>query len=302
MNSKNKRLLTGIALMLIAMMVVPVLDVMAKILSRSYPVMEVSWARFFFHTLWLLPILYWRNLKWWHLPKNPGLQVFRSLMLTCATVLFFTAIKSNPIPNALTLLFISPLVVAIIAPFLLGERFDLGMGVGVLVGFVGVIFVLQPNTEEFSPSLIFAFGAGICYAIYIVLTRKLSLSAPPLITLFYTAIVGTIVLTPVALTEWVMPDLISAILMISMGFVAAVAHFLIVKAFEFASASEISPFNYFEIIGAIIVSYVAFDFIPKPDAIIGMIVIIISGLFVSWRAIKINENSSDKVESNIERL
>jgi drug/metabolite transporter (DMT)-like permease len=135
MNSKNKRLLTGIALMLIAMMVVPVLDVMAKILSRSYPVMEVSWARFFFHTLWLLPILYWRNLKWWHLPKNPGLQVFRSLMLTCATVLFFTAIKSNPIPNALTLLFISPLVVAIIAPFLLGERFDLGMGVGVLVGF-----------------------------------------------------------------------------------------------------------------------------------------------------------------------
>ena len=288
--------------MMLAMMVVPLLDIIAKILSKNYPVIQVSWARFLFHTLWLLPVLYWRKLRWWKMPKSPGIQLFRSLMLTSATVLFFMAIKSNPIPNALTLLFISPLVVAIIAPFVLRERFDLVMGLGVLAGFIGVIIVLQPNTDEFRPSLMFAFAAGLCYGLYIVSTRKLSLSAPPLVTLFYTAVVGTIVLTPFVSSIWITPDLESTILMAVMGLIAAVAHFLIIKAFEFASASEISPFNYFEIIGAIVFSYIVFDFFPSQEAIIGMVVIILSGLVVSFRAIKINKTISGELEDRIERL
>ncbi len=302
MNKANNRLLIGIALMLTAMSVVPLVDIIAKILSKSYPVIEVSWSRFFFHSLWLLPVLYWRKLNWWRVPKKPGVQLFRSLMLTSATVLFFLAIKSNPIPNALTLLFISPLVVATIAPFVLGEKFDIIMGLGVLAGFTGVVVVLQPNTEEFRPSLMYAFAAGICYGLYIVSTRKLSLSAPPIVTLFYTALVGTIALTPFIISDWVMPDLRSIALMAAMGLFAAPAHFLIIKAFEFASASELSPFNYFEIIGAIFFSYLVFDFLPNTTAIIGLTVIIISGLIVSWRAIKINKQLDSKVESRIERI
>jgi len=302
MNKANKSLLVGISLMLVAMSVVPLVDIIAKILSRTYPVIEVAWSRFFFHSMWLLPLLYWRNIRWWEAPKSPKVQLFRSLMLTSATVLFFLAIKTNPIPSALTLLFISPLVVAIIAPFALGEKFDIVMGLGVLAGFVGVIVVLQPNTEEFRPSLMFAFAAGICYGLYIVSTRKLSLSAPPLATLFYTAIVGTLVLTPFVINSWVMPDLKAALLMATMGLFAATSHFLIIKAFEFASASELSPFGYFEIVGAIIFSYFVFGFLPNKVAIIGLIIISMSGLVVSWRAININKQPHKSFESRIERL
>lgn len=99
-----------------------------------------------------------------------------------------------------------------------------------------------------------------------------------------------------------MPDLRSIALMAAMGLFAATAHFLIIKAFEFASASELSPFNYFEIIGAIFFSYLVFDFLPNTTAIIGLTVIIISGLIVSWRAIKINKQLDSKVESRIERI
>ncbi len=129
--------------MLGAMSVVPMLDVIAKILSESYPVMQIAWARFAFHTLWLLPLLYWKKLRWWQMPKQPGFHLLRSLMLALATLFFFTAIKTNPIPNALTLLFVSPLIVAMLAPFVLGERFDVFIGIGVLVGFVGVVVVLS---------------------------------------------------------------------------------------------------------------------------------------------------------------
>ncbi len=302
MNIENKLLLKGIALMLGAMSVVPMLDVIAKILSESYPVIQVSWARFAFHTLWLLPLLYWKKLCWWRMPTQPGFHLLRSLMLTLATLFFFTAIKTNPIPNALTLLFVSPLVVAMLAPFVLGERFDVLIGVGVLVGFVGVVIVLQPDTDQFKPSLIYALVAGFCYALYIITTRKLSLSGPPLLTLFYTSIVGTLVLGPMAVSSWVVPDLVGILLAAAMGLVAAIAHFMIIKSFEYATASELSPFGYFEIVVAMVLSYFVFKFVPTSEAVVGLIIIISSGLFVSWRAMKNNRTITKKSESVIEML
>jgi len=302
MNLENKRLLNGTALMLGAMSVVPMLDVIAKILSESYPVMQISWARFAFHTLWLLPLLFWQRLRWWRMPKQPAFHLLRSLMLTLATLFFFTAIKTNPIPNALTLLFVSPLIVAMLAPFVLGERFDIFVGIGVLVGFVGVVIVLQPDTEQFKPSLLYALVAGFCYALYIITTRKLSLSGPPLLTLFYTAIVGTLVLGPMAVSNWVVPDLVGILMAAAMGLVAAIAHFMIIKSFECATASELSPFGYFEIVVAMVLSYFVFKFVPTSEAMVGLIIIISSGLFVSWWAMKNNRTITKKSESVIEML
>jgi len=302
MSLENKLLLKGIALMLGAMSIVPMLDVIAKILSESYPVIQVSWARFAFHTLWLLPLIYWKKLRWWRMPKQPGFHLLRSLMLTLATLFFFIAIKTNPIPNALTLLFVSPLIVAMLAPFVLGERFDVFIGIGVVAGFVGVIIVLQPDTEQFRPSLVYALVSGFCYALYIITTRKLSLSGPPLLTLFYTAIVGALVLGPMAVLDWVVPDLMGILLAAAMGLVAATAHFMIIKAFECATASELSPFGYFEIVVAMVLSFFVFKFVPTYEALIGLIIIIISGLFVSWRSMKNNKAITKESESVIEML
>jgi len=302
MNIENKLLLKGIALMLGAMSVVPMLDVIAKILSENYPVTQISWARFAFHTLWLLPLLYWKKLRWWRMPEQPGFHLLRSLMLTLATLFFFTAIKTNPIPNALTLLFVSPLIVAMLAPFVLGERFDIFIGVGVLIGFVGVVIVLQPDTAQFRPSLVYALVSGFCYALYIITTRKLTLSGAPLLTLFYTAIVGTLVLGPMAASDWVVPDLVGSLMAAAMGLVAAISHFMIIKAFEYSTASELSPFGYFEIIVAMILSFFVFSFVPTYEAVVGLIIIISSGLLVSWRAMKNNRTTTKQSESIIEML
>ena len=223
-------------------------------------------------------------------------------MLTLATLSFFAAIKSNPIPNALTLLFISPLVVAVLSPRMLGEKFDLFIGTGVVVGFIGVIVVLQPTGDEFNPSLLLAVVSGVCYALYIIFTKKLSFRAPPVLTLFYSASVGLLIMMPLALMSWTTPDMRGILLGSAMGFFAAASHFMIIKAFQFASASELSPFNYFEIVGAITLSYIVFGYVPNLQAIIGLLVIIASGLFVSWRVMKNNDGHSDDKEKLIEPL
>ncbi|MGB0545355.1 MAG: DMT family transporter [Candidatus Pseudothioglobus sp.] len=302
MNFLNKTVLKGIGLMLLGMSTVPFLDVFAKLLSEDYSVMQVTWTRFFFHACWLIPIILLQKVKWKRVPESIGLQFMRGLMLTLATLFFFAAIKSNPIPNALTLLFISPLVVAVLSPAMLGERFDLFIGAGVVVGFIGVIVVLQPTGEDFKPSLLLAVVAGVCYALYIIFTKKLSFKAPPVLTLFYSAAVGILIMMPLALFSWTVPDMKGVLLGAAMGFFAAASHFMIIKAFEFASASELSPFNYFEIVGAITLSYIVFGYIPNLQAIIGLCVIIGSGLFVSWRVMKNNDGQAEDKEKLIEPL
>ncbi len=88
----------------------------------------------------------------------------------------------------------------------------------------------------------------------------------------------------------------------AMGLVAAISHFMIIKAFEYASASELSPFNYFEIVVAIILSYIIFKFIPTKEAVLGLVIIILSGLFVSWRAVKNNQSLAKENDSVVELL
>ncbi len=279
------------ALMMLAMVFVPVLDLFAKLLAVDYAVIQVTWARFVFHGLWLLPLLAWKGVVWWRMPNQPVFQLLRSLMLTITTVAFFYAIKDNPIPTALTLLFVSPLIVAIFAPVLLGESFDIARGIAVVLGFLGVLVVLRPTTDSFSPTILWALLAGISYAFYIMFTRKLSASGPPLLTLFYTAIGGVLVLTPLVGSVWQTPNLTGLVMMASMGLFAAIGHFLIIMACEYATASQLSPFNYFEIVAATAISYFAFDFFPDVYVWVGIAIICTSGAYVSWRELQLSKKA-----------
>jgi drug/metabolite transporter (DMT)-like permease len=212
-------------------------------------------------------------------------------MLTITTVAFFYAIKDNPIPTALTLLFVSPLIVAIVAPLWLGESFDTPRGTAVVLGFAGVVVVLRPTADSFSPTILWALVAGVGYAFYIMFTRKLSASGPPLLTLFYTAVGGVIVLTPLIGSVWTTPDLKGVAMMASMGLFAAMGHFLIIMACEYATASQLSPFNYFEIVAATAISYFAFDFFPDMYVWVGIAIICTSGAYVSWRELQLSKRA-----------
>jgi drug/metabolite transporter (DMT)-like permease len=289
-NQKSNPLI-GMGLMMLAMVLVPVLDLFAKLLSVDYAVIQVTWARFVFHGLWLLPLLAWKGVVWWRIPKQPMYQMLRSVMLTITTVAFFYAIKDNPIPTALTLLFVSPLIVAIVAPIWLGESFDTPRGIAVVLGFVGVVVVLRPTADSFSPTILWALVAGVGYAFYIMFTRKLSASGPPLLTLFYTAVGGVIVLTPLVGSVWTTPDLKGVAMMASMGLFAAMGHFLIIMACEYATASQLSPFNYFEIVAATAISYFAFDFFPDMYVWVGIAIICTSGAYVSWRELQLSKRA-----------
>lgn len=290
----QQRPLLGIGLMILGMMLVPLLDACAKVLSQDYPVLEITWARFMFHFLWLLPLVHWKRLPWWKMPTAPGTQLVRSLFLTFATLMFFLSIKDNPIPNALALLFISPLVVTLLAPVALGERFDWKQAGAAVVGFIGVLVVLRPTSDAFQPSVLFALGAGISYACYLMATRKLANRSAPLLTLFYTSIAGVVLLSLLVPAVWITPDAKGWGLMALMGLFAAAGHYMIIRACEYASASLLAPFNYTEIIGATSVSYLLFGYFPDAMVWLGIAIISLSGIYVSMLEYR---SSKKKLES-----
>ncbi len=124
----------------------PLLDVCAKALNESMPVLQVTWARFFFHMLCMLPVLVITKQNWWHWPSSSKMQLARGVMLLIATLSFFYAIKFSPIPNAMALLFVSPLIVTLLSPIFLKEMFGVRRFIATVIGFIGVIVVLQPTT------------------------------------------------------------------------------------------------------------------------------------------------------------
>jgi len=275
--------LGGILLMLTAMALLPIYNGTAKYLSAEYPVAQVVWARYFFHLAVLLPLVLWRYGPRALVPARFRLQLFRGTLLVADSFLFFGALALIPLADTLALTFVAPLMLTALSALVLGERVGVRRWSAVAIGFAGTLIIVRPGFAAFEPGAVLALGAGVAYAIYQLLTRKLAGSAPPLVTLGYTALVGTLVMTAALPAYWVTPSPTDLALMVGMGATAAVAHFLIISAFERAQASLLAPFNYCEMIGAVAIGYLVFGDFPDSWTWLGVLVLIGSGVYISLR-------------------
>jgi drug/metabolite transporter (DMT)-like permease len=269
--------------MVAATQIVPVMDGFAKYLSSRYPAWQLTWARFFFHLLILLPVVllkFDRRALW---PKRPYLQIARGGFLTVATVLFFAALKTAPIADTLALFFCYPLIVAVLSPLLLGETVAAARWVAAAAGFVGILVILRPGFAELEVGSILAVLAGLTYTFYFLATRRLSGTTHPLVTLAYTAVFGAVVLSFAAPAYWVPLRLEDLPYMAGIGIAAASGHFLIILAFERAPASALAPLGYGEILMATVIGHFFFGDFPDRFTWLGMGIVVASGSYVLLR-------------------
>jgi len=266
-----------------AMLVLPLQDGVVKFLSETLPVPQVVWSRYLFHLLILLPLLMWRLPISERIPRTPGLQLMRAATMLASGLLFFLALAELPLVDTLSLFFISPLIVTLLAPLLLGERVGWVRRAAVAAGFLGVLIVLRPGSVAFSPYALLALGSGVMNAFYLIATRRLAAAATPLATMTFGTLFGTLVLSAWVLPRWSPPSEREWLLMVALGAFAMVGHYLAVKAFDFAPASTLAPFTYTEIVGATAVGYLFFSDLPDALTWLGVAVIVASGVVVSLR-------------------
>ena len=274
-----------------AWMLLPLMDGLAKFLSQEIHFFQVVWGRYFFMALISLVItfLFFRHhLKW---PSNFQIQLIRSLFLFLSTILFFYAISIISLPEALTLAFVSPMIVTLLSAIILKEEVGFRRWSAVVVGFIGVLFVIRPGFNEVNLATITALGCGICYASYIISTRKLSNQDSPLLTLIFTGLSGSIVISLIVPFYWSDLTLIQLSLLVLLAAIGTLAHFLLILSLNFAEASKLAPLSYSEIIMNVIIGYYFFGDFPSQWVWIGLVIIVASGVYISFREnIKVNKS------------
>ena len=269
--------------MILGMLLVPLMDGTAKLLVQDYPIAQVVWGRYFFHLLTLLPLFWLLKVKLSLRPAKLGLQLTRALFLLGDTALFFAALSFIPLANGKAVFFISPLIMTALAPLLLSEKVGFHRWAAVLVGFAGTAFILRPEATGELWGYILAFGSAAFYALYLLLTRKLSQGTAPLNTLLFTAVVGTLIMTFALPFFWVTPDLKGLGLLALTGFLGTCSHYFLIKALKAGDASSLAPFSYAEIISATLFGLIVFDHLPGPMTWIGISIVVASGMYIFHR-------------------
>ena len=273
----------AIVLNLSAWAMLPIMDGFAKYLSSTLPVLQITWSRYFFTVVIVLPIMliaFRKNLKW---TEEPKLQLIRGLLLFCANILFFYSISIISLAKALTLAFIAPLIVTALSPILLGEKVGVRRWAAVIVGFIGSLIVIRPGFVEINLASIAALGTGVMYGFYLIVTRKLHNSDNPLLTLLLTGLVGAILGSMIMPTVWVQPTIYEWYMMFAIGFFASIGHLFLILSLRYADASKLAPFGYFEIVPNIIIGYFFFNHLPNQWHFIGLFIIISSGIYIFRR-------------------
>jgi len=272
--------LRGIVLFLIALLLFAALDATAKYLSAVFAVPLLVWARYMVHCVFMLATVAPSLGRELVITRHPWQLTVRALLLVGVTLFGQLALKTMPLAETTALVFVTPLLVALLASPMLGERVSRRAWLATLAGFAGVLLIARPGGAMSGSGVVYALGAALCYALYQIMTRQLAASEHPLRLLFTTALGGTVAMSFALFTHWdgTLPTGTQAVLIASLGLYGGVGHFLLIRAFREAPVSTLSPLLYVQLIWATLLGVLVFSHLPDTLALAGMVIIGASGL------------------------
>lgn len=272
----------GILLVVVATFLFSSHDAMSKYLSGFYPIVWVVWARYLVHTLLMLGIFLpqagLRGLR----TRRPGLQAARALCLLGCSLLFTKALQYLPLAEATAVNFLAPLMVTALSMPLLKERVTRGQWLAVLASFVGVLVIVHPGGELFTPAVLLPFGSATCFCFYQILTRKLSEVDSPTVSNFFTGVFNTLVMSTLVPFFWTVPSLTHGLMTLALGTFGMLAHLFLTQAFRHAPPAMLAPFSYCQIVFAGLMGIVLFGQRPDLWGMIGIALVCLSGLAAAW--------------------
>ncbi|MEM1370719.1 MAG: DMT family transporter [Pseudomonadota bacterium] len=263
------------------------LDTVAKLLvdNENLPVEQVTWVRFFVQFLLLLilvPATKTHTLQQLWVTNRLLLQLLRSVLMALTTLFNFLAIEHLRLDQTITIMFLAPVVVALIAGPVLGEWIGWRRLLAVMVGFVGVVVAVNPaGDDSFTPAVWYSFAAMAALAWFMLVTRQVAPYDPPLITLFYSMFAGVALGWPFAIAVWEWPqEAWHWLALLSLGVFGGAGHFMFILAYRAASASKISPFVYLQVPTMALLGFLVFDDQPTVHTAVGAAIIIASGIYL----------------------
>lgn len=273
----------GIVLIVLATFLFASHDALSKYLSGFFPVIMVVWARYLIHTLLMagifLPQSGLRVLR----SKRPLLQLMRALCLLSTSLLFTSALLFIPLAEATAVNFLAPVLVTALSVPLLGEQVTRGQWLAVICGFVGVLIIVHPGGELFTPAVLLPFCSALFFCFYQLLTRKLAEHDSPTTSNFFAGLCNTLVMTALVPFFWQTPGFLHGFLMLALGACGMSAHLFLTQAFRHAAPALLAPFGYCQIVFAGLLGWLLFGHAPSLITQVGIAVICLSGLAAAWQ-------------------
>lgn len=266
-----------------------VMFAMIKLLGQNYPSGEILFCRSFFALIPLLPIIARQGGREVFKTKRPFLHLTRSVMGLTSAFLCIEALKMLPLSEATSFFFTAPLITTVLSVFLLGERFSLIKIVGVLLGFGGVLYMLQPHVNNNITGALIALGSAVGASFVAIELRRMGATEKSSTIVVYFMLACALFGMLSMFWHFTMPTTTDAVLLVAIGITGGIAQIYMTETYKYAPASTIAPLNYISLVWATILDAVLFAKMPHSYTIIGAIVVALSGIMV----VRASQTTSD---------
>ncbi|MEP1202002.1 DMT family transporter [Tateyamaria sp.] len=263
-----------------------IMDVAVKAVSPMTGTLPALWARYA-GQMFIVLVLVAPRLRQVAHSAYPKLQITRSLLLMMATFFFFLALGQIGLAEATAVMAMNPLLITLGAALFLGEALGPRRIGAIAVALVGALIVIRPGTDVFQPAGLLPLVAAFCFASYTLITRRLGPDEDVWTSLFYTGLVGAVILTLILPFHMPTFNLTSIALLCLIGAVGTAGQLMLIRALSMAEAGLIAPFNYTGLIFAVIWGLVLFGEVPDAFTMLGALVIAGAGIYVWHRETRV---------------
>ena len=296
----------GILLMLGFVVFGPTIDVFAKLAGETIPLFQISASRFVVQIVIILPFALWFGGRLLPSGSESLLYLTRGALILSASSLFFAALRDLPLADALAIFFVEPFILLLLAAVLLKEKLGWRRLSACGVGFSGALLVIQPQYDTIGFASLFPIGTAVCFAFYLLLTRKMAQHIAPITLQLNTSIAAALIIVPViiiyegsgnAYLDPVWPSFYDMLLLMGVGLTATIAHMFLTYAFRFCPVTILGPLQYLELVSATIFGLIVFSDLPNTASFIGMGIIVTSGLYVLMREHALEKSRAQRADT-----
>lgn len=280
MSHTANRNLAGILLMSVAVLGFSLNDVLGKWLVATYAVAQVLVLRSIAALLVLAPMIAREGVVPLLRPPRPRLQMVRIACGTLEVSAFYWAVSMMPLADTMAFWMATPIYVALGSALLLGERLERKRFAAVVLGFVGVVVALGAGLDHGVLPTLVAIGGTLLYSGYLLATRELRGTSATVLATYQmgAALLLGLVMAPFG---WVPVSWVDAGLLMLLGVVGVAAHLAVTRSLALAPAPVVVPWQYAMILWAILFGWLVFDEVPEPGMLVGVVIIIGAGFWLT---------------------
>ena len=262
-------------------------DIIYKNLTMNFPVWEAVFFRAFSGSIISLYLVYHSGINSIK-TKKPVRHFVRAFSAVGCVVLYIFGIKYLLLSENIAIAHSAPIIAALLAVPILGEKIGIHRILAIIIGFVGVLVIIKPGTDLFQLKYLLPIGSALFTASVYLTTRSLMNTESSTSIVFYYSfalLFTSLIFFP---SDFIIPDTFNLILALSLGIMGSMGHFFMSQAARHADVAVTSPFEYSSFIFVGLMGYFFFYEIPSNSVIIGGVLIIISGVYVAYRERKVS--------------